>query len=1218
MDARLHILKDTFEQRFDDGRFLRFATEFFGSLKTISPDRDIVSIPKEYQFTVESYRHLASYVTGGDTIDIFTVRLQSGRGRTVERARSMQRSFISKLLSNTNHDGAIVAFYTDDDPRWRLSFIRLDYEFAEGRVKMSLTPARRYSYLVGENEPYHTAMEQLYPIFRDENFNPTLDRIEEAFSVERVTKDFFERYKEKYFVLKEHLDGSEVFNEEAVRCSFTSEQFAKKLMGQLAFLYFLQKKGWLGIGVLPHKLTEKEYKNAFYATKASREVVPQIYQPVGPNDYRLDIRALQSLSDDDADIAAGCFKSADWGTGEKAFVRHLFTSCKLRNFFDNYLEPLFYEALNQKRGKNSFYKRFNCKIPFLNGGLFEPLEGYDWQHNKFGIPNELFSNVDIKGNRDADGILDIFDRYNFTMNEDEPLEREVAVDPEMLGKIFENLLDASDRKSKGAFYTPREIVHYMCAESLVNYLVGKTGVPYDDMKAFISDGEFMKDEDYNNRGERKLPQSVYDKLRETDKALETIKVADPAVGSGAFPLGMLSEIVKARNNITYYYAAMLSTAEERARLFEQREPYSLKWQTIQNSIFAVDIEASAVDIAKLRLWLSLVVDEDLTPTYDEQRWGDAKQKDPRPLPNLDYNIMCGNSLIDEFEGIQLFDDALLGKGEYDTSGAQKNVQTSLFIDSMQIYLNDLHREQERLFGEQNQDTKREIKKNIDKTIDSMIRAKLQRDDNSNGLLKYEESLKEKTKPYFLWKLEFAHVFQENGGFDVVIGNPPYVGESGHKEIFRPVASTDFGKRFYIGKMDLFYFFFHRGIDILTDKGFLGFITTNYYPTADGARKLRADLYERTNLIELINFNEYKIFETALGQHNLITLLQKSPHNPERVVHQTFVDEKGGPNHNFLLSILSRTAEKVSYLNNRQCNIFDGDNRYIRFASGEIGVDSLLNKMATAGIPLGENFNVNQGVVPGAMVFTNAHAKKFPEINASIGEPIFIFPKGMLKELSDSESDEYIKPFFKNSDIHRYVTSNDSNKELIYADGIQKVPNTIIKYLERFKPLLIERREFRDGRRTWYNLHWPREQQLFDGEKIVLPYRTKNNTFAYSNKAFYASTDVYFITERSEKIGLLPLLAILNSKLMFLWLFNKGKRKGEILELFPTPINEIPIVMPEDNVSQCLTTLTTQIIERKRENLLSDTSALEAEIDRMVYELYGLTEDEIKIVEENTK
>jgi len=592
-----------FENSFEPDQFRRFATEFFGGIKTINPDRDITVIPNEYKYTVESYRHMASYASGVDRIDVFAVKLRGGR--TVERARSIQRGFVSKLLKNSGGDGAIAAFYTDGDTRWRLSFVRLDYELDGVRVKTNLTPAKRYSYLVGEKEPCHTAMKQLYPIFRNEDYRPTLDEIEEAFSVERVTKDFFEQYKEKYFSLKEHLEASVDFNEEAERCGFTSEQFAKKLMGQLVFLYFLQKKGWLGISVFPRTLTEREYKDAFYAIRAAREIIPKIYKLVSIDEYGLDIGALRDLSNTEANLAAGCFKPDEWGKGERKFIRHLFTNCKTRNFFDDYLEPLFYEALNQDRGKNHFYKRFNCKVPFLNGGLFEPLENYDWQYAKFEIPNEIFSNADKKGEREADGILDIFDRYNFTMNEDEPMEREVAVDPEMLGKIFENLLDAKERKSKGAFYTPREIVHYMCAESLINYLVGKTGIPYEDMKTFIADGDLLKDDDYWSTEKRKLPQSVFDRLDEIDEALDTIRIADPAVGSGAFPLGMLSEIVKVRVNISFYKAGKIVYPEqlskqhyERRQVFDLYDPYRLKLNTIQNCIFAVDIEACELKVKK--------------------------------------------------------------------------------------------------------------------------------------------------------------------------------------------------------------------------------------------------------------------------------------------------------------------------------------------------------------------------------------------------------------------------------------------------------------------------------------------------------------------------------------------------------------------------------------------------------------------------------------------
>ena len=244
------------------------------------------------------------------------------------------------------------------------------------------------------------------------------------------------------------------------------------------------------------------------------------------------------------------------------------------NFFDDLLEPLFYDALNVNRGEQGYCPALHCRIPFLSGGLFEPIDGYDWEHNDFDIPNEVFSNVAVKG-READGILDIFDRYNFTMSEDEPMEREVAIDPEMLGKVFENLLEVKDRKSKGAFYTPREIVHYMCQESLINYLTNALQVAEEPIREFILYGDFMRAQDtektkwvQDNSGSWHMEfdfsrdllisgelfsfKAHVNRLPELDGALANVRVADPAVGSGAFPLGMLNEIVRARQNISAY------------------------------------------------------------------------------------------------------------------------------------------------------------------------------------------------------------------------------------------------------------------------------------------------------------------------------------------------------------------------------------------------------------------------------------------------------------------------------------------------------------------------------------------------------------------------------------------------------------------------------------------------------------------------------------------
>ena len=478
-DAKLRLLKDTLDSEFSIERFQRFTRELFNGPNMFAINRD-ERIWLEYKNSISAYYKMASY-EDGERNKILILAVELKKGSTVERARSLQRNFISKILDGSDYEAAIVAFYTPDEPNWRLSLVRLDYTITAKGVQLDLTPAKRFSYLVGKNEPKHTAIKQLFAIFEDDKNNPTIDQIEEAFSVERVTKDFFNQYKAKYLELKEYLEDNEDFVKETsklgLEISKFAEQFAKKLMGQLAFLYFLQKKGWLGVRMLPpnRELLRVEFEQLYDSVdQSNKNILNKVFKQTSRGTMVAMAEDLHGISDEEAGLLSDCFINTKynmiWGTGEKNFIRNLFDFCNDKtelNFFHDYLEPFFYDALNKKR-KNHYFKRFNCKIPFLNGGLFEPIEDYHWKDINLNIPNDIFSNKEEKG-RDADGILDIFDMYNFTMNEDEPLEKEVAIDPEMLGKIFENLLDVSDRKSKGAFYTPREIVHYMCQESLINY-----------------------------------------------------------------------------------------------------------------------------------------------------------------------------------------------------------------------------------------------------------------------------------------------------------------------------------------------------------------------------------------------------------------------------------------------------------------------------------------------------------------------------------------------------------------------------------------------------------------------------------------------------------------------------------------------------------------------------------------------------------------------------
>ncbi len=424
------LIEDTFDNSFDLTRYGAFARELLNQFEARPFTNSGNVIPQGYGEHVALFGRLGTYTDPNEqTVDILYIKLRN-RGQMV-RARALQRNFVARHLKNRDKDGALVAFYVDGADDWRLSLVWRTEEMAfdddKGQLTFDeqLTPTRRSSYLLGETEPSHTAKRQLLPLLESRT-NPTLTQLQGIFGVERVTKEFFDQYKALYLELHEALEGLLAADDSVQRDFAThaidTHNFAKKLLGQIVFLYFLQKKGWLGV-------------------------------PRGKN----------------------------WQAGSPRFLRNLFEGqyVPYDNFFNDVLEPLFYEALAEQRA-DDWYATLNCRIPFLNGGLFEPMNGYDWRGTALALPNALFSNSETNKAGDVGtGILDVFDRYNFTVHEEEPLEKEVAVDPEMLGKVFENLLEVTDRKSKGAFYTPREIVHYMCQESLINYL--DTALNYRDV-----------------------------------------------------------------------------------------------------------------------------------------------------------------------------------------------------------------------------------------------------------------------------------------------------------------------------------------------------------------------------------------------------------------------------------------------------------------------------------------------------------------------------------------------------------------------------------------------------------------------------------------------------------------------------------------------------------------------------------------------------------------
>ena len=869
------------ENKFDKKEFNEFIKDLLNlEGKDIIDEKEVEAKTEQYKKYIENSKLFAKYVDDKrNNIGIVIVKLKNNK--SVANARTLQRNFIAHLLDYYDLDAALTGIYSETDANWRLSFVKKEISIEVGKIKTKLSNAKRYSYLFGKDEPNHTAKKQLLGLLENNTKKYSLKEIEEKFSVEKVSNDFFEIYKENYLKLKEILDANHEFRNESERCDFTSEEFAKKLMGQIVFIYFLQKKGWLGVNLVPSELENDEF-DWFYDNQddLSKNILDKYYTRHDEK-RKLKREKLEKIKENEEEIEllSNIFVDTKydekWGSGEKKFIRKIFDECinKNKNFFDDYLEPFFYYGLNYKRA-NQYFSIFNCKIPFFNGGLFEPLDNYKWEEASFNISNEIFSN------KNEDGILDFLDRYNFTISEEEPLEKDVAVDPEMLGKIFEKLLEVKDRQSQGAFYTPRKIVYYMCKESLANFLVNKVGVKYSEIKEFIEYGEMIRDLDVEQSTKKDylLGESILKNIMEIDKALENIKIADPAVGSGAFPLCMLNEIVRLRDILTSYMIiynrqGLFPKTYDDNEIIQNRSIYKMKWDTIKNCIYAVDLENSAVDITKLRLWLSIVVDQIEVPKIG-----------PEPLPNLDCKIMQGDSLLDEYCGIKLIDSKFIDElksnedvrfNDFERKGRKKISKNQIQIGDGQKkgqidYLIELKRE---LYGINEPERKKDLQEKIQASRKELLRLNFIGSNKIDKLFEEDASHK---KRYFAWMLEYIEVFMENDGFDIVIGNPPYIDSekmvNSDLEWERDIIRKNY--QYARGNWDIYIPFFELGINLLNKStGNLIYITPDKWISKSFGDALRIGTVEN---IKSIFKAGREVFESATVD-SIVTCIDSQKH-----------------------------------------------------------------------------------------------------------------------------------------------------------------------------------------------------------------------------------------------------------------------------------------------------------------------------------------------------
>ena len=1227
IENKKKIINNLFDNQFNEDNFKEFVNNLL-NVKVLNRDES-KAIYKVFKEHIESY-HIISDYKDNEKNNILIMTIKINEDKDPIKARVKQREFVAKLLREWNKNAALVIFYNENSKNWRISFIRLNYEFTSKGIEEKITPAKRLSYVVGEEEASKTVKDQFFSLANMEE-SVSLEQLEGLFALEKVTNEFFKEYKNKYLDIKETLIKDENFVSEALKHDTENsesfiEGFSKKLMGQIAFIYFLQKKGWLGIEIVPESLSFEEYNRIYErALDTEKEVLDKVYFREKKDLYTLNKDELKKLDNKkESELLVGAFHNTeyfkDWGSGKKKFLRELFEKHKKedknngKTFFEDYLEPLFYNNFSEDRGEKQYSAEFNCRLPFLNGGLFDPYGDYNWKDTIFNLDDSLFSNDK------NDGVLDIFDRYNFTINENDNYETEVAVDPEMLGKVFENLLEVSDRKSKGAFYTPREIVRYMTNESIMNYLLScleKKGISKEDLEYLFNLGEFtkeydeqifekdyLKDEEVLKRGIFGMPRNIIIYSKEIDELLKKVKIADPACGSGAFPLGILNEIVRARNVLTFYMnmIEVLKEKDEKnywSRLDKKqksRTPYKLKLYAIQNSLYGVDIEPSAIDITKLRLWLSILVD--------------STNNDVRPLPNLDFNFMIGNSLIDEFEGMKLFDETLL-----DDKVLEKKVKKVKKAENMKLFrgieevqqdiLNEIFVKQSLFFNENNSNRKKELKNDIEELENNLIKLTLTENGNHKKLEEIEKGRKERRKPYFLWKLEFAKVFKENGGFDIVIGNPPYIGEGKNKDVFLPVQETSFGKKYYIGKMDFWYFFTSLGIELLKENGTLSYIAPNNWLTTAGGKKMRNHIMKETIIKEFIDFGDYMVFENA-SQQTMVFLLEK---NKEKNIIKIcfskilFNKEVLVDLEKFLLK--NKSDNYVYYISNIDRKKYIEDSNIV-FLNNII--DTITSK-----IKLQENFKfsadeITNGIHPHHAIVTKKMLEQLKN-NYKIGDGIFVLTDNEIKKLSLNENEKkLLKPLYESELLTKYTYKKDNHKYIIYTDSsfkdisqMKEYP-ILKKHLDNFKEVITS-----DNKP--YGLHRARKEEFFIENKIVSLRKTSEPYFCYLDKPSYFMAEFYIL--KTDRIDMKYLTGLLNSKLVAFWLRYMGKMQGSNYQIDKEPLMNIPLKIADENIENKIIDLVDEIIELKKLN--KDTQTLEEKIDEMVYDLYGLIEEEKELI-----
>jgi adenine-specific DNA-methyltransferase len=1037
-------------------------------------------------------------------------------------AKVALRKGLSKLLGVGSID-SVLAFFSSNEKNsnYRMTFASAEWDFIDGKLQKTETPFTRFSFVLGGTEPCTTASERIYQLFEKKG-DTTFDDVVTAFSVDKLNKDFFEGYINQY---KQILNAvaqrncSSFFNQnipESLNALIQDDaykavrSFVKRFMGRVVFLYFVQKKGWLG--------ANKNQPNSVYEN------------------------------------------------GNSAFIRELFDKFTSTNGYQPF-QYLFFELLNTNRADfNDLCQLMDSKVPYLNSGLFEPEPIVDTkriaaldQHKKIIISRSSI-----------DDYLHFLDQFNFTVDENSPTEGDIGIDPEMLGHIFENLLE--DNRNKGAFYTPKTIVEFMAKKALLTYLINSICPSIEEIEQLTN--FVLGSPSIRPRPSLKLSKPLL-------KLLQKVKVCDPAVGSGAFPMGVLHEILW-----------MLID------LGDERKSHEIKRDIISNSLRGVDLDGNAIEIARLRFWLTLIVDA-------------AK---PEPLPNLDFTLIQGNSLVGVGIGNDL--DKLVATRRVGKERIKK-VQDQLDlilasepaeVDSEDVFnlLKDFynaHGEPKKLLLEQIHNREASFLDDIKDEAKKLIFAEKRRStstmkDASKNIQLLEESLDRLEtdsgeKGYFLWHWYFGDVLS-NGGFDIMIGNPPYVKEFTHKKAFDGVRESPY----YQGKMDLWYLFACSTLNHLrSPTGVLCFIATNNWTTNSGASLLRKTISTSCTINELVDFGSFKIFSGA----DIQTMIMLLSNHSTQLEYQFDLRRLTTPHpteQDMLAVLLGTESPRAEYIRptfNRELFL----NKTFTFSNDTFSV--LLDKIRLkANFILSPSTEIAQGIVTPQDSLNKKTASAIGG-KAKVGDGVFILSQDEYKICNFTKEEKtLLKPFYTTKELNRYYGDRKNLFWIIYTDSsfkdlkkMSKYPN-VKKHLDKYRSIITS-----DNKP--YGLHRSRNESFFIGKKIISARKCDAPTFTLVDFDSYVSQTFNVI--KSDRIDLGYLSALLNSSVVSFWLKKKGKMQGSNFQIDKEPIMEIPLYAPCNDVQACMSRLVSLVISLTHSNMLDVARLYDNVINLMIAQLY---------------